>query len=1366
MAAAAGTATPQRPLPGAFFNTSAPGNALGSTIFANNISQLQKNPQPPPSDSGAVSTPAQTRQSEAEKAAKAINETLATEARFPSLEKNVSQGISGAYSLPTQAAWAPFQRLKQHELPARILEQANMAGLNMKVGVFGPLGHAWVILDQSLYLWDYTLPNPELIGWEENAAPITAVKLIKPKVGVFVKEIEHLIVVVTTNDMTLLGVALQNTETGAKTVALYNTRMSISVNRLNVQHVEAAKNTGRIFFTGDQSDDIYEFQYSQDEGWFRGRTNRICHTRSGISFVQDNMIGVGQFFRSNEPRKLINQMVIDDTRDLMYTLSNNNVIKIWLLRQELVEAISRPLMSLIQNTSNLTPRSDLLTSRDVRAVSISPIPATESRMLGLMATTNTGCRLYLTVVRGFDSASAQSPPNSMQVSHIRFPPRDPRAAPTQPNQTAVVQQGNPSDNVDVSSMYLTPTTHSERFPPGYFVAFLPYETPGGKLFCAAPDVALLKNIADVTPVNTRFQESGTMFELSGDVCEVVPITGVGGAATTPDGFGNELAVQFDKPSAEIAIITNNSIQTVRRRRLVDIFASILRTGANDEETRDNEVSRWVRQYGRIEVTATALAVACGQGMDVTSDSRLSSVTDPEILEAARSAFVTHGGRPEYNANVMPGPNDSPTDAVTPSPRHSGTTLFLSRLIRSVWTVKIIQKEVTPVGGVKQVPGVKLEKLRNVQRDLNALAEFLARVKTSIKELSEGAALSGARSRKEEVEIRAEQEAFRGLVQLISSIVEGISFALVLFGEDVEQILATLGEESRAKALSLTFEELFVSSAGKELAKELVKAIVNRSIANGSNVDTIADSLRRRCGSFCSADDVVIFKAQEQVKRASEAGSQSEGGRMLLNESQRLFKKVAVSLSMENLHLAVDQYVQMQYYAGAIELCLEVAAQKDKARQALGWLRDGMSEDDDRKPAFDKRKRCYDLAFATIKALDEHMNEAPEQMDGQTTLAMKRRSEAYRIVNASEDAVFQMCLYDWYVSEDQADRLLEIDSTYVREYLKKRSQEDRAHADLLWKYFAHRNDFLQAASVQLDLARGFFDLSLEERIGYLSRARANANTRQTLLQDSRQSKQQLLREVSDLLEVANIQDDILQRMKVDKRLSGTRREEVLATLDGPILALDELFNQYADQASYHDICLLIYSIADHRNPVDIKTTWQNLLNAAINEDRIVDNSAIEGLPWELVGQRVREIGRRLEGNDATFPLHDLVPLLEKFKHRALRSEPRPPASWVLDIFVELEVPFETLLPVFEQMYYSHEEPFDKAHRRVELASEMMDLLDRWYSDSERRGERIAYGSEESAIAVQEIVVTLLRGDLDQGARYIGQRLIAGIEKSLR
>lgn len=141
-------------------------------------------------------------------------------------------------------------------------------------------------------------------------------------------------------------------------------------------------------------------------------------------------------------------------------------------------------------------------------------------------------------------------------------------------------------------------------------------------------------------------------------------------------------------------------------------------------------------------------------------------------------------------------------------------------------------------------------------------------------------------------------------------------------------------------------------------------------------------------------------------------------------------------------------------------------------------------------------------------------------------------------------------------------MLEISSPYVVSYLQRKSVSDAAHADLLWRYYAYYNNYFEAATVQLQLAKSGFDLDLERRIEYLSRAKTNASTRIMGISDvrmNRTSRQELLREVTDLLDLANIQEDILQRMKSDPRLQGERRREVLKQLDGQILPLDEVSN---------------------------------------------------------------------------------------------------------------------------------------------------------------------------------------------------------------
>lgn len=175
---------------------------------------------------------------------------------------------------------------------------------------------------------------------------------------------------------------------------------------------------------------------------------------------------------------------------------------------------------------------------------------------------------------------------------------------------------------------------------------------------------------------------------------------------------------------------------------------------------------------------------------------------------------------------------------------------------------------------------------------------------------------------------------------------------------------------------------------------------------------------------------------------------------------------------------------------------------------------------------------------------------PGVVDGQLTVVAKRKNEAYGVISDSVDEVFLTSLYDWYLEQGWSERLLHANSAFVVTYLERKSADDIAHADLLWRYYAQSERFFEAAKVQFHLAQSAFTLPLGRRIEYLGRARANASTFTPDV--GRQPRQRLLQDISNLIDLANIQDDLLQRLKDDKRLTSERRSQVLADVDGPIM----------------------------------------------------------------------------------------------------------------------------------------------------------------------------------------------------------------------
>jgi nuclear pore complex protein Nup155 len=779
------------------------------------------------------------------------------------------------------------------------------------MGLFAELNHAWVAIDNALYIWDFTHPNPQLVGFEEQPNSINAVKLTKPRPGVFLPAITHLLVIATTAEIILLGMGHETTPNGGKQVSLYHTGMSVAVRGLDINVFAATESTGRIFFGGSSDTDVHEVTYQQEERWFQGRCGRVNHTSSRLSAFRPSMSLTNLAQSASEH---VVQMAIDDSRNLLYTLSSASTIRVFHMGPEdsLNLAITKRALDIYSNIGHIITSNETLNPK-VKIVAISPVPSTEASRYHLVATTATGYRIYLSATGSNSWAPAStstSPPTSMQALHVKTPPVD-----ISPGVSGVPSSMPPVSTVGAvlpsagQITTLSPTRLAERYSPGYFLCFTTKDAQKkmDTLFISTPDSGRIAQYQE-NSVSGKAAESAIILELGGKAEDV-------GLVSAPSPVTNELAVQFDHPAAEIAILTNGGVHIIRRRRLVDIFAALLRSGGNPHEGLTGEIQNFLRTYGRSEMLATALAVACGQGMEISPDQRLTRITDPDVLAAARQAFITQGGRAHLNENAIADGSTSALDAVQPSPRHTGIALYISRLLRSIWKEKIAKVGNGPNGAQTVSASVSSSKLQTIQHDLSSLAEFFNVNKTFIDGLSGPDALSRVNSKQEEVALQAEHRALHSLVRLVVHTIEGISFVLVLFDERVDEIVATLPADSKEKFLSLTFEELFSSSKGHDIAKELVKGIVNRNIAKGSNVETVADALRRRCGSFCSMQDVVIFKAQEMLKRATEAGANTELGRNLLNESLHLFQQVAEHLPMDYLVSAIDNFIANQFFAG-------------------------------------------------------------------------------------------------------------------------------------------------------------------------------------------------------------------------------------------------------------------------------------------------------------------------------------------------------------------------------------------------------------------------------------------------------------------
>jgi len=397
-------------------------------------------------------------------------------------------------------------------------------------------------------------------------------------------------------------------------------------------------------------------------------------------------------------------------------------------------------------------------------------------------------------------------------------------------------------------------------------------------------------------------ESATFVPIEGYVQDICALNSPAAAPW------NELASQFDSPPREFAVLTNTGVHIIRRRRAVEILASLIR-GSSGHVGAENDILEFFTKYGRQEGCATALAIACGQsppppgtvgGINASparhwhgrpSFGSGGRVADEDVRDIARKCYLEFGGRAVCDEGRLLG-RDPTIEAVQLSGRWEGAVLYLSRLLRSVWKQNCFTNVVSVVKGqsvTKYLSNVAREKIVKILDDLTTLSTFFEENKPFIEGLTglegtlrtsaiasgSGLMQAGVASRAEEVALQAEHRAMLSIVKFLNYAIQGIEFFLIL-DEDysttrqkLNDVISRLpSEELRRDILKMTFEELFTTAKGREIVKEMVNVMVGLGVSGKTSVEVVTEILRVRCPAFCSGDDVIVYRVCVVVIRTN------------------------------------------------------------------------------------------------------------------------------------------------------------------------------------------------------------------------------------------------------------------------------------------------------------------------------------------------------------------------------------------------------------------------------------------------------------------------------------------------------------------
>jgi nuclear pore complex protein Nup155 len=360
-------------------------------------------------------------------ASRLLDQYMVKDEAYPELWDLLTTSSSGDYS---RSPFDSFVKKGTIILPDSLFEQYDLLECKCFMGIFPEIHRVWLTIDNRLFLWNYEDGNDFMV-YDELDQIIVSVGLVPAKKGVFIEEIQYILVIATPIEILLLGIFLHDgkksshiNESGEKKaieLILYPTHLSIPSDHVNMLNIIGTSN-GRIFMSGKDGN-LYEFVYQAYDRWFRKRCRKANHTQHSLTLL------LPSFLKFTKEDALI-QLSFDSSRNLLFTLSEMSIIQAFCLGKYGEDMIHLGTLSnIVYQAQRLCPRSHLLDVKNFKIVSIHSIDEIESKYLHLVAITSNGIRLYFSTlsrqIRSLEKTSFDLTtilPSGIELIHVRLPP--------------------------------------------------------------------------------------------------------------------------------------------------------------------------------------------------------------------------------------------------------------------------------------------------------------------------------------------------------------------------------------------------------------------------------------------------------------------------------------------------------------------------------------------------------------------------------------------------------------------------------------------------------------------------------------------------------------------------------------------------------------------------------------------------------------------------------------------------------------------------------------------------------------------------------------------------------------------------------
>lgn len=951
----------------------------------------------------------------------------------------------------------------------------------------------------------------------------------------------------------------------------------------------------------------------------------------------------------------IMKIIIDNDRNLLYTLTEKGAIELWDLCDNSAKRVTRLSQNDITNAA-ICHIKTVDSSIFKPVVDVCILPRDEYLNLHIIAVTQSGVRLYFSGYTGAYQTTIMDPQQQMQQSriqniclqHIRLPPGyTPNTNYGKPKNVhsmfhasgTVLMLSTPQQDQDLLwSLSSEPFLHSELSP-------------------------LISSDSLMTRMLT---ESSTIMHLDGSVWAIAEVK-----------EKTQLSLKYPLKEAQqpkkVILLTSQGAQIVELLKPIDMLQQLFLAcnGAHHDAIR-----AFFELQSESESCATSLLLAC-----------MESLRGTEMMVWATQAFFRYGGEPFFinqqqilqmqdgGGSLSSGPKmfmSTPYAAsraqsstaqqyqqsamqqtqlssgsnsllhhqqqsqqmdlynLKYSAKHSGLYLHIGRILRPIWNRKCIDEKLTSTITIQDCNQIlsDLFAIRSFlesntiggfakSNPINLLSPtpyntFLAPSTTAhvMSGLSANNQLIQQQQQKKEEAFSEEKKSLEALVGFIKYVCEVIALWKILCEHQIHVLMDQFPMDQRQLIESCSFRDLIIVRT--DLCAFLIVSIINSYLNDNASVKSISEKLREVCPTLYRNEDAVSHKATEILKLSKMCTNEDERHESFL-KALDLCIQAAPKLPLSNI---CQQFCAAGFNEGVIKLCTIFANKLDPNETALHFYRNNypfdmnqiQSKDQEAFIAYSNRMKCYEEVKSMLQYVYRSLSSASaneQQISGHHQL-----QHILNIALQSSDQLLHVAVYEWMLLNNLLVEMLGITNSSLGDFLSRSVNQTPINlhlADLLWKYYERNGQHSAAAKILEKLAILTSEkVALSKRIEYLARAvmsmRSGVAGGETTVGYSVHHGE-MLRDLEDKLEVAQIQKQIYDTLS-----SGTTRNNIdsmqvrdaIRSLDMKLYNMSQLYSDYAENFDLWECQLVILNCSHHNEPRLINSIWSHILDKELEE----------------------------------------------------------------------------------------------------------------------------------------------------------------------